>query len=91
MRNININITASSIILKTRHYNSFRAASQGFEFLYKQICYESRLPFRIMALQELSMSVGRLEPRHPMRHMIALRKRARFIIVRMYVIASKYE
>ena len=42
-----------------------------------------------MALQELSMLVGRLEPRHPLRHMIALRRRA--IFVRMYVNASEYD
>ena len=43
-----------------------------------------------MALQKLSMSVGRLEPRHPVRHMIALRRRAKLILVCMYVIASEY-
>ena len=39
-----------------------------------------------MALQELSMSVGRLEPRHPLRHTEAVRIRAKLILVRMYVI-----
>ena len=41
------------------------------------------------ALQELSMSVGRLEPRHPLRHMIALRERAKLVPVRLYVTASE--
>ena len=49
------------------------------------------LPSRTMALQELSMSVGRLEPRHPLRNMIALRKREKPFLVRMYVIASVYD
>ena len=44
-----------------------------------------------MAMQELSMSVGRLEPRHPLSQMIALRRRAKLILVRMYVIASEYD
>ena len=61
------------------------------EFLYKLVCNESSLPSRTMALQELSMSVGRLEPRHPLRHMIALRRRAKLILVRIYVIASEYD
>ena len=43
------------------------------EFLYKLIRYESSLHSRTVALHELSMSVGRLEPRHPLRHMIVLR------------------
>ena len=34
------------------------------------------------------MSVGRLEPRHPLKHMKALHRRAKLILVRMYVIAS---
>ena len=36
------------------------------------------------------MSLGRLEPRHPLRHIIALRRRAKLTLVRMYVIASAY-
>ena len=59
------------------------------EFLYKLICYESSLPSRTMALRELSMSVGRLNQWHPLRHMIALRGRAN--LVRMYVIESEYD
>ena len=54
------------------------------DFLYKLFCYESSLPSRTMALHELSMSVGRLEPRHPLRHMIALRRRAKLILVRKF-------
>ena len=45
----------------------------------------------LWVLQELSISIGRLEPRHTMRHVIALRRRAKVIIVCMYVIASEYE
>ena len=70
---------------KDRH---FQSSVKGNEFLYKLICC---LPSRTVALQELSMSVGRLEPRHPLRHMIALRRRAKLIFVRMYVIASEYD
>ena len=44
-----------------------------------------------MALQEQSMLVGRLEPRHPLRHMITLRRRAKFIFLRMYVTASEFD
>ena len=44
-----------------------------------------------MALQQLSMSAGHLEPRHPLRHMIALGRRAKFIFVRVYKIASEYD
>ena len=44
-----------------------------------------------MALHELSESVGRLEPRHPLRHLIALHRKAKLILVRMYVIASGYD
>ena len=61
------------------------------EFLYKLICYEYSLPSRTTALHEISMSVGRLEPRQLLRHMIALHRRAKLILVHMYVIASEYD
>ena len=44
-----------------------------------------------MALHELLMLVGRLKPRHPLRHMIALFRRAKLILMRMYVIVSEYD
>ena len=37
------------------------------------------------------MLVGRFEQRIPLRHMIALRRRAKPILVRLYVIASEYD
>ena len=61
------------------------------EFLDKLICYGSSLPSRTKALQELSMSVGRLEPQQPLSHMIAMCRRAKLILVRMYVIAFEYD
>ena len=79
------------LFLKTRHYNSFRAASKELNFIYKLFGYQSSLPSRTIAQQELSMSVGRLEPRHALRHMRALRRRAKLYLVRMYVIASEYD
>ena len=44
-----------------------------------------------MALHEQSMSLDRLEPPHPLRDMIALDRRAKLILVRMYVVASEYD
>ena len=44
-----------------------------------------------MALQGLIMSVGRMEPRHPLKHMRALPRRAKFIFVRMHFILSEYD
>ena len=44
-----------------------------------------------MALQELPISVSRLEPRHPLRHMIAMCRRAKRSLVRIYVIAAEYD
>ena len=44
-----------------------------------------------MAMEELSMSVGRLKPRHPLRHMTALPRGAKLTLVRIYVIASEYD
>ena len=41
-----------------------------------------------MALQELSNSVGRLEPRRSLSHMIELSGKAKSILVHMNVIAS---
>ena len=75
-------IHAYSIVKQKKGADSFRAAT------YKLICYESSLPSRTMAL---SMSVGRLEPRHPVRQIKALRRGAKLILVRMYVIASEYD
>ena len=82
----NINIPASYIILKTRHYK-FLSCVKRIDFLHKLICYESSLPSHTKALQELSMS----DPRKPLRHMIAPRKRAKFTFVRKYNIASVYD
>ena len=44
-----------------------------------------------MALQELLMLVGRLELRLPLGHKIALLRRAKLILMRMYVIVSEYD
>ena len=63
----------------------------GNKFPYKLNYYESSFPSRTRALQELSTSVVRLGPQHLPRHMIALNRRAKPILVRMYVIASKYD
>ena len=89
MRNINININASFIILKTRNYDSFRAAPKELIFLYKLIRYETSVTSRITALQKPSTSISRLELWHPLRHMIQLRIKAKLFFVLMYVIASE--
>ena len=44
-----------------------------------------------MALQELSMSVSRFDPRHPLRHIKALCRSAKLILESMYDIASNYD
>ena len=61
------------------------------DFLYMPICYESSLPFCTMAQHELSFSIGRLKPWRPLMQVIALRRGAKLILVRIYVIESEYD